>query len=674
MTHRRDRLVELLQRAGLEVVGDRRAEEVLPPKAAWRMVIPGEAVPTVAVPEDLPDLGTELNAQWHRLAAGSGILGEDGVFLIDVAGHWTAGAPRNWTRVRLTDPWDLAGVLKQQPEHAEFVTVSTDGSALIGVTVEEREIRLIVLDRIAQRQEAAARAAAQETPEERAAAWESLVQGPAPSKQLGQSWAHGLVRNRATPDDLRAGLLGLSHHLLWRHLPAAVVEAAMVHPDWKVRQLLAEVQPDITPDQWTRLILGEQDARHRWVLTMHAADRRAEFTDAAYEQLAADPSVGIRQEVARFPGLPVPLLTALTADADPSVRAMACGRAWPHLDSRAQNELLGDPDGKVRVEALLAYHLDHPMPRSVFDSEEFTDHAVETRRLERGLAEHLARHGACTQRRSLAANPYLDLDLVLLLAQDRDEHVRFEVSKRPDLTEEQRAGIRISFDPGIHHSSLAWVVALHEDADAMRRLAASSHPLVRRSVARARHLPPDVVERLARDEDRVVQLFLAESCDDAPADMLLRVWLWWTGSLTFPDRPHGHPHFPRRDLLRYADDPNPRMRRLVLDDPESTPEMVERYSRDENAEVRHRAATDHRLTPASAVRLLDDPHERVRRAASVHPGLPARVMVRLLRDPDTAETAAGHSSLPLPVIQNMLQRIQPPAAPTSARDQEPTTP
>ncbi|WP_343240102.1 hypothetical protein [Streptomyces sp. SID12488] len=193
------------------------------------------------------------------------------------------------------------------------------------------------------------------------------------------------------------------------------------------------------------------------------------------------------------------------------------------------------------------------------------------------------------------------------------------------------------------------------------RLAASAHPLVRRSVARARRLPPDVVALLAHDEDRVVQLFLAESCDDAPADMLLRVWQWWTGSLSAPDRPHGHPNFPRRDLLRYADDPNPRMRQLALDDPESTAELVERFSRDSSEEVRLRAAADPRLTPSSAVRLLDDPYEQVRRAAAKHPRLPAQVLTRLLRDTDTAETAARHPGLPVPVMELLLQRLQPPA-------------
>lgn len=664
MTGGRDKLIDRLQRAGLEVVGEWRIEEVLPPRAAWRPVISGDAKPTVAVRGDLPDLVAELNAQWHRLAAGNGITGEDGVFLIDVAGNWTGCAPRRWTRVRLTGQWDLAGVLGERPGQPEFITLSTDGSTLIGVTTEEDEVWFIVLDRIGEWQEAAAQAAAQENPREREAAWAALHLGPGPSERLREMWAHGLALNPATPDDLRARLLGLSHFLLWRPLPTAVVEAAMVHPNWKLRQLLAEAQPNISAEQWARLILGEQESRHRWILTMLAADRRAELTDAAYEQLAADPSARVREETARLPGLPARILTALAADVNPSVRASACRRAWPHLATPARRELLSDPAGKVRTEALLQYHQEHPMPRSVFDTAELQDRAVETCRLERGLAEHLAHHGLPARRRSLAGNPYLDPDLVSLLAQDVDENVRSVVAIRSDLTEEQRASIPIDFDPRIHYHPLDWVMALHEDPGAMRRLAASTHPLVRRSVARARHLPPDVVDRLARDEDRVVQLFLAESCDDAPADMLLRVWQWWTGSLSTPDRPHSHPNFPRRDLLHYADDPNPRMRQLTLDDPESTAELVERFSRDSDEEVRRRAATDPRLTPESAVRLLEDPHESVRHAAALHPGLPARVLVRLLRDTETAQAAARHPALPIPVMELMLQRIQPPAGAT----------
>ncbi|GFE12029.1 hypothetical protein Sgleb_00760 [Streptomyces glebosus] len=659
----RDRLAELLQRAGLDIVGDRRTEEVLPPRAAWRPVIAFEAEPTVTVRIDRPDLVAELNTQWHRLAVNEGILGEDGEFLIDVAGSWTGCAPRRWTRVRLTDRWDLAGVLGERPGQPEFLTLSTDGNTLLAATTEEYEVWLVTVDRIKERQEAAAQRTAQESPEEWAAAWSSLLRGPRPRGRLRELWADGLALNPSAPDDVCAALLGLSHFVMGRRLPAAVVETAMAHPEWKVRQLLAEAQPNITAEQWARLILGEQDPRRRWILTVIAADRSAELTETTHEQLAADSSARVRAESVHLAGLPPRILTVLAADPDPAVRATACPRAWPHLGTQARRHLLDDPHGRVRTEALLQHHQHHPMHQSAFDAEDvIQDRAAKTCRLERDLAENLARHGTAAQRRALAANPHVDPDLVALLAQDPDENIRSVVAERPDLTENQRAGIHIDFDPDVHHYPLSWVTALHDDTDAMRCLAASSHPLVRRSVARAKHLPPDVIERLARDEDRVVQLFLAESCDDAPPHMLLTVWQWWTGSLSTPDRPRGHPNFPRRGLLRYTEDPNPRMRQLALDDPESTPELVERFSRDSDPEVRLRAATDPRLTTASAVRMLDDPHEHIRHAAARHPHLPARVLIQLLRDTDSAQTAARHPTLPVAVMRQMMQCFGPSAA------------
>ncbi|MFJ2420743.1 hypothetical protein [Streptomyces brevispora] len=144
-----------------------------------------------------------------------------------------------------------------------------------------------------------------------------------------------------------------------------------------------------------------------------------------------------------------------------------------------------------------------------------------------------------------------------------------------------------------------WIATLHADAAAMRQLAGSPNLRIRRSVARAPHLPPDVVDLLAHDEDRVVRLFLTESCEDAPADLLLEVWSWWPGSLSFPGRPRGHPNFPRHDLLRFAEDPEPRMRLLALDDPASCSALVERFSRDPDPRVRSSAAGDVRLSPDS---------------------------------------------------------------------------
>ncbi|MFI8456997.1 hypothetical protein [Kitasatospora sp. NPDC085464] len=197
--------------------------------------------------------------------------------------------------------------------------------------------------------------------------------------------------------------------------------------------------------------------------------------------------------------------------------------------------------------------------------------------------------------------------------------------------------------------ALWWVGALFHDPDAMRQLAAHPNRWVRRSVARAPRLPADVAARLGQDEDRVVRLFLTESCADAPAETLLDVWSWWSGSFTFPGRPRNHPNFPREGLRRHADDPRPRVRLLALDDPAAPPALAARLAADPDREVRTRAAEDLRLPSASALTLLDDPDPTVRRVAARHPALPAATLAALLRDPATAEDAARNPAVPMPV-------------------------
>ncbi|MBS2551545.1 hypothetical protein KGQ19_32225 [Catenulispora sp. NL8] len=183
--------------------------------------------------------------------------------------------------------------------------------------------------------------------------------------------------------------------------------------------------------------------------------------------------------------------------------------------------------------------------------------------------------------------------------------------------------------PEAHSSALPWVAALHDDPDAMRQLAAHPNPLIRRGVARAPHLPPDVVNRLAHDEDRVVHLFLSESCDDTPAEVLLGVWGWWSGSFSFPGRPRNHPNFPTTGLLKYADDPDPHWRLLALADEASTPELVDRFAADPEFVVRLEAARDPRISPAALVPLLLE--ERL------------------------ATNAAGNASIPVPVMRSMIE-------------------
>ncbi|MFE0044559.1 PE-PGRS family protein [Streptomyces albireticuli] len=580
----------------------------------------------IAVRRDHPGLTAELNAHWHRLASEHGLIGADGTFLINVAGSRRGPAACGWTRVQLAARWDLAEVLGERPGQPEFVTLSADGDTLLGMTTKEYEVWIVAVTELGRQREAAARA---EGPGDPSGAGGGLgivlpgagvrgLPGVGAQKALVEKWAAGLAHNPAATEDVLKSLLGHSHYLPWRpDLPPSAVDAGLAHPEWRVRGLFAEARPTVTPEQWTRLVLAEQDPRQRWILATLAVDRREELTGSAYERLATDPAARTRAEAARLTALPTPLLAALAADPEPTVRASACRPAWPHLDRPARQRLLTDTAPEARTAAMLRHHAEHPLTRAAFEAEGLEASALQSCHLDRDFAHSLAHQGNVDQRRMLAGNPDLDPDITALLAHDPDDGVRYTVSLRPDLTEVQRADICLDFAPGALTFPLDWVVALHANPGAMRRLAASHHPVVRRSVARAEQLPEDVVALLAEDEDRVVQLFLAESCDDAPADMLLRVWRWWTGSLTHPDRPRSHPDFPRHGLLRYAGDPDPRMRRLALDDPSGA----------------------------------------VRRTAVLHPHLPARVLIRLLRDVETAETAAANPSLLVGAMREMLQLL-----------------
>lgn len=215
-------------------------------------------------------------------------------------------------------------------------------------------------------------------------------------------------------------------------------------------------------------------------------------------------------------------------------------------------------------------------------------------------------------------------------------------------------------DPQSQTTALWWIGALHDNADAMRQLAESPKLLVRRSVARAPRLPADVVALLAGDEDRSVRLFLAESCDDAPPELLLEVASWWQGSFSFPGRPREHPNFPRNGLVRFSADPNPLLRALALDDPASTAELVEHFSSDPDPIVRRAAAEDRRLSPEAAVRLTDDTDQGVYWRILANPALPPESLVLLLLDSrplhvaSSAEIAVRNPTIPIPVLRHML--------------------
>ncbi|WP_460072912.1 hypothetical protein [Streptomyces sp. YKOK-I1] len=626
---RREELHELLARAGFTVVGEVRPGGLFPPEAGWR-IARGIAAPDGVSREALDAVW------WRRLREGGG------EFLVAVLRHRIGGNDSWWTRVRYAGSGvpELTGT-------PGFLALSLDGQVLLAEIPGAGGSRVTALDRLPERLEEAAEAAGRETEVECAEVWATVPGRPA----WPLHWAEGIGSNPAATDALLIRLLDVEEGFLHGCDRPAVLDAAMAHPDPRVRSRPADTfRPKLTSDQWVRLVRAEPSPDRRVFWVEHACAWGAEVPEDVYDDLLTGPS---RARAAELRGLPARHLPGLAADADARVRAAACAR-WTDLAAPLRKRLLADTDHAVRTAALLAHHTVVPMPRDVLASLPDPRRALERCRLAPGLEAELVRDGDAEVRRALAANPGLGAHGVAVLAEDPQDDIRSAVALRPDLTEEQRAAVRHDFDPTSMSRTLPWVKDLHGDADAMRRLAASSHPLVRRSVARARHLPPDVVARLARDGDRVVRLFLAESCEDAPADVLLEVWRWWDGSFSHPDRPRSHPNFPRTGLLRHAADPSGRMRRLALDDPESTPADVARLARDPEAEVRRRAAADSRLSPADAVRLLNDPDASVRATAVRSPRLPARVLAGLLHDRDTACAAVTNPAIPVPVLHRIL--------------------
>ncbi|MER8029582.1 PE-PGRS family protein [Streptomyces bauhiniae] len=652
MTDDHGDLHELLHRAGLEKVGDGRVSEALPSRAAWRPVISANTVPTLTVPDDRPDLVAELNRQWHRLAVERGVIGADGEFLISVGNQGCAC----WTRVRLGEQWDLAGLLGPKPGQPEFVTMSPDGESVLGVTCEEYEVWFVAVAPFGDWLEAWAREWAAESPEQREAGWDIVLRRKTGSARLRGAWREGLAANPAASASVLCRLLDigpeerLPYPLTYRELPEDMIAAWVAHPDWRVRKELAE-RP-LTPEQ-SAALFRDPDPHHRWLLLTSVVYQHPAFTAATFAQLATDPSPRVRAELAVHRDLPVRHLTALAADPDAVVRRAAARRAWTHLTPPARAALLADPDPMVRAEVPL-HHCSTPLTVAGFAALPrggYQEHAARTRVLARELAEELVHSTERALRDAAARNPHLDADLVALLAQDPEPGVRWWVYVRPELTEAERSGVAVELDPGAHVSPLEWVLEL-EDEEELRRCATSAHVMLRRSAACAPNLPPDVVDLLAHDEDWVVRLFLAERCAQAPADLLLEMVRTWEGYSAA--RMLEHPNFPRQGLRRFADDSDPRTRRLALLDPEVPPEVVERLSRDADAIIRRSALSNEGLSVASVIRLLDDPRDFVREAAAADPRLPTRVLTTLLNDPTTAAPAAANPALPESVMHHLL--------------------
>lgn len=112
------------------------------PMDAWRIIIGGNTVPTVRVATDSEfDYLSDVDRSWESVAEELGIFGNDGEFLISVAGSPIGRLP--WARVRPDQDRSLARHLVSNPGEPEFVAMSVDARVICGVTTEEYEIWVV---------------------------------------------------------------------------------------------------------------------------------------------------------------------------------------------------------------------------------------------------------------------------------------------------------------------------------------------------------------------------------------------------------------------------------------------------------------------------------------------------------------------------------------------------
>lgn len=353
-----------------------------------------------------------------------------------------------------------------------------------------------------------------------------------------------------------------------------------------------------------------------------------EVSPETFAELATHPDAGVRRAVGENDHVDIEALAILAADATPRVRLVAVvmandrGLTFPAaLVAQLQNDASDRIRSEAQHQAVRLAEASAPASRGAGPvAPPLKPRAPE---LPTAEAESLIASPDSSIRAGAAWNPRVPRSLALRLADDPDDRVRLRLSLREDLSDEQRQAIAYIVPDG-YHESPPWIKDLETDDEALIRLASSSHVLIRRSVARFRHLPAQVVALLADDEDFFVKLTLCQNCSDAPHELVIEMYAWWHGKtswfLTF------HPNFDRPGLARYSRHVNDRLRHLALRDPELTVDEVVRLAADPL--IRSAALRDARMPTADLqAALLEGPRAQ---AAAGNPKLPDSVMHALL--------------------------------------------
>lgn len=410
-----------------------------------------------------------------------------------------------------------------------------------------------------------------------------------------------------------------------RPLPDPVAEAILAHrnPD----SVLFLHGDRVSPAIRARIAADPEPAiRHafrdfvRGVVEQRAflpVDELAEAYQRSPEELARDPDPRIRAAIAdAWWAAPAPVRIALLTDPDPTVRAAASRRAQPPVPAELHPACLADPATRAHVAGYA----------------ELTD----------VVAFALATAPDHGTRQAVARNPRLSAEVVAVLVADPHPFVRGTMIQHPGVDERTRDRLHAELLAERAAGSIEARVALEWDFAVptwLRELPLpvrlsyldSPHVVFRRALATCRDLPPEAWRRLDADPDRQVRRHAAAR-PDVPPEVLERLVREHGDGGPLRPRLVDHPNFPAAAFARFAEDPEPRVRRLALAGPDLPPDLLGRLAVDPEPSVRRAAAGHPGLDPAWVADLLTDEDPEVVRAAAANPALPSGWAYRILAE------------------------------------------
>ncbi|GAA2640076.1 hypothetical protein [Paractinoplanes durhamensis] len=448
-----------------------------------------------------------------------------------------------------------------------------------------------------------------------------------------------LAANRSTPPDVLAELaetldLDIQLTVIRSRIgrpslePVAGILADSPHPDVRIELARAT----FVPDEVLVRLAGDPIRQVRWQVIWRPTEvagvpeGRSYVPAEAYAVLARDDDEVTQLELLGSEEAPVHVKREV-GRRNAKLRDRVLLAFGEEGEARAAYErLLTAGNDEQRRRALESDRFRPPaeqVPRLLAD-EPHRLPAIERIPLDDELARALVADDDPKVRRAVAVNPDLSRELMEILAADPDRYVRKALTERPyvpfDLLEQ------IDYEPEPEAYRVAWLWDRQHDMALVAEYSWSRNRSYRQTVAQVRGLPREIVERLARDEDYKVRMFLtALNGEHVPIPVLEEMVLTWTG--------HSSSEMAR----------NPRL----------PAEFIDRLTRSDDTHHRRLASYTGRLTEEQRARLAADPDEDLA-ARMKPPPTVEQLRARLASpSPEMRDAAARRPELPADLIRQL---------------------